>query len=171
LFYKMAIIHSRFRPIAVTIITGKLFFAVLESLVGLALIFMMILGPADAKELLPGPVRAEVVRVVDGDSLVLRARIWLGQCVKTQVRVGGVDTPKVKGKCEIERRHAKAARAFFMDQLSGNGVHLHDIHYGKYAGRVIARVVLADGRDLAKILIKAGLGRAYAGGRRRPVCQ
>jgi|SaaInlStandDraft_2_1057019.scaffolds.fasta_scaffold108887_2 micrococcal nuclease len=124
----------------------------------------------EAKEFLPGPVRAEVVRVVDGDSLVLRARIWLGQRVETQVRINGVDTPELRGKCDHERRLAKAARTFVLEHLANGGVHLHDIHYGKYAGRVVARVVLADGRDLAKALIKAGLGRAYTGGRRRPWC-
>ncbi|HCX68087.1 MAG TPA: nuclease, partial [Rhodobiaceae bacterium] len=34
--------------------------------------------PAYAAERMAGPVEAEVVRVVDGDTLVARARIWLG---------------------------------------------------------------------------------------------
>ena len=37
---------------------------------------------------------------------------------------------------------------------------------GKYAGRVVARVVV-DGEDLAEELIAAGLARAYDGGRRQ----
>ena len=95
-----------------------------------------------------------------------------GVCVNRigTVQISGVDTPELRGKCDHERRQAEAARAFVSDQLSGGTVRLRDIHYGKYAGRVVARIVLPDGRDLADSLIEAGLGRAYSGGRRRPWC-
>ena len=43
---------------------------------------------------------------------------------------------------------------------------LRDIKYGKYAERVAARVETAEGEDCAGLLLAAGLGRPYAGGRR-----
>ncbi|HJO71887.1 MAG TPA: hypothetical protein QGG32_03410 [Rhodospirillales bacterium] len=42
---------------------------------------------------------------------------------------------------------------------------LRYIQYGKYAGRVVARVETAEGEDCAGLLLAAGLGRPHAGGR------
>ncbi len=42
--------------------------------------------------------------------------------------------------------------------------------WGKYAGRVVARVVV-DGEDLAEELIVAGLARVYDGGPRQGWCE
>lgn len=126
---------------------------------------------APARENLPGPVRAEVIRVHDGDTLVVRARIWLGQVVSTKVRLAGVDAPELRGRCARERRMARAARGFVMRKLAGGGVTLRDIRFGKYAGRVLARVITAEGEDLGRSLIAAGLARPYRGRRRGRWCQ
>jgi endonuclease YncB( thermonuclease family) len=48
---------------------------------------------------------------------------------------------------------------------------LHDIHYGKYAGRVVARVQTPGGEDLSDALLRAGLGRGYQGSHRASWCQ
>ena len=47
-------------------------------------------------ETLPGPIPAEVLKVVDGDTLEVEARIWLGQGVQVSVRLRGVDTPELR---------------------------------------------------------------------------
>ena len=134
----------------------------------------LILVPArltPARETLPGPVRAEVIRVHDGDTLIVRARIWLGQVVSTKVRLAGVDAPELRGRCEREKRMARAARRFVERKLAGARVTLRDIRFGKYAGRVLARVITAEGEDLGQALIAAGLARPYRGGRRDRWCQ
>ena len=43
---------------------------------------------------------------------------------------------------------------------AGGVVVLRQIHYGKYAGRVVARVYSRDDKDFSKALLQAGLGRA-----------
>ena len=121
-------------------------------------------------ESVPGPVQARVLRVIDGDTIVVRARIWLGQNIDTQVRLDGVDTPEIKGKCEFERRLAERARDLIMARSAAGSVVLSEIHYGKYAGRVVARVRTPDGGDFSTALVEAGLGRAYEGGRRESWC-
>jgi len=123
--------------------------------------------PAEARERLPGPVRAEVLKVRDGDTLTVRARIWLGQVVDTKVRLAGVDAPELRGRCPRERRLARAARQFVREKIGDQRVILRDIRFGKYAGRVVARVFTIGGEDVAKALIAAGLGRPYRGRRRR----
>ncbi len=121
-------------------------------------------------EIVPGPIPARVLRVIDGDTIVVRARIWLGQDIDTQVRLEGVDAPEMNGKCESERRLAIKARNFIVSMTAGGTVVLRRIHYGKYAGRVVARVTSQDDKDFSKALLRAGLGRAYKGRRRVPWC-
>lgn len=130
---------------------------------------------AAAGEVLAGPIPAEVVNVVDGDTIVVRARIWLGQNLETRVRLAGVDAPEIKGKCERERALAIVSRDFVVARMeaartSGAAVTLHDIQYGKFAGRVVARMEIAGTGDLGAALITAGLARPYSGGRRQTWC-
>jgi micrococcal nuclease len=82
-------------------------------------------GVVWAAEVLPGPIPAVVTEVVDGDTIGVRARIWLGQQIQ-----------------------------------------MWEIGYGKYAGRITARVTLGNGQDLGADLIHAGLARPYDGGAR-----
>jgi endonuclease YncB( thermonuclease family) len=122
---------------------------------------MMVPGNAPGlPESVPGPVQARVLRVIDGDTIVVRARIWLGQNIETQVRLDGVDAPEIKGKCERERRLAVCARDLILARIAGGMVILSEIHYGKYASRVVARVRSPGGGDLSTAIVEAGLGRA-----------
>ncbi len=57
-----------------------------------------------------GPVSASVLRVIDGDTITVRARIWIGQSVETRVRIAGVDTPELRGDCALDIELATAAR-------------------------------------------------------------
>ena len=128
------------------------------------------MASGSAAEVVPGPIEALVTRVIDGDTLAVRARVWLGQEVTIRVRLAGVDAPELAGHCRIEREGALRARAFVADRIGGGRVMLRAIRYGKFAGRVVARVTDAEGRDLGLALLDAGLARAYDGGRRSPWC-
>lgn len=121
---------------------------------------------------LAGPVEAQVLQVVDGDSLRVRARIWLSQDVETVVRLDGIDAPELRGRCEEEKQRAVAARAFLEEYVAAveGAVMLRDVSQDKYGGRVVATVVDLDGTDFGKALIEAGLARAYDGGARGSWC-
>lgn len=123
-----------------------------------------------AGEVLPGPIPARVVEVIDGDTVRVRARIWLGQEIEISVRFDGIDTPERRGKCAEERRLAEAAHAFVAARMDGQAVTLRNVHYGKYAGRVVARAVLPSGEDISQSLISAGLARPYDGRARGGWC-
>ena len=133
---------------------------------------------AGAQDRLAGPVPAEVISVIDGDTIEVRALIWLGQVVSTRVRLAGIDAPELRGKCARERALAERARAYLLARLGGRledgdraWVRLRDIRYGKYAGRVLARVETAGGEDLGRRLMAAGLARPYAGRARASWCE
>jgi endonuclease YncB( thermonuclease family) len=126
---------------------------------------------ATAREaaMVAGPIEATVVAVTDGDTLVVEARIWPDQTVTTSVRLDGIDAPELRGACEEERGKARAARDL-LSAIAGHDVRLTRVRHDKYGGRVIARVLDGDGRDVGLTLVEAGLARAYDGGAREPWC-
>jgi micrococcal nuclease len=122
-----------------------------------------------AAESLAGPVSAVVSRVVDGDTIEVRASVWLGQTLTIRVRIDGVDAPELEARCAEERQMALAARDFLARRLDGASVKLTQVVYDKYGGRV--RVGVADAKgDIAGALLKSGLVRPYYGERRMPWC-
>jgi len=124
--------------------------------------------PATAAEVLTGPVSAIVLNVIDGDTIAVQARIWLGQVIETRVRLAGIDTPELRGRCEAERALAARARDRLTEQLTGGQVILTEIRYGTYAGRVVARISTSETSDIAGTLIAAGLAQPYGGRGPRP---
>ncbi len=123
-----------------------------------------------AGEIISGPVRADVVSVYDGDTLTVDAHPWPQITVRTSVRVSGIDTPEIRGKCDSEKALAREARELARESV-GEHVHLRNVGLGKYAGRVIADVFTEDGRRLADVLIEAGLARPYDGSEREGWCE
>jgi micrococcal nuclease len=126
-------------------------------------------GPALGAGEFRGPVAAQVERVIDGDTLDVRAEIWIGQSLNIRVRIDGVDTPEIRGHCAEERQRAEAARAYLSRRIGGAEVRLTAIAYDKYGGRVRAAVSDASG-DVATALIAKGFARPYHGERRRSWC-
>ena len=120
-------------------------------------------GVAAAEGPLPGPVPAAVERVIDGDTVKVRATIWVGQEVDVAVRLAGVDAPELfHPKCAAEKARALKARSFVEGFFAGGEARLYDVHYGKYAGRVVARVENGAGKDLSSDLLAAGLAAPYS---------
>ncbi len=82
-----------------------------------------------------GPVAARVLAVIDGDTLAVSARIWIGQTIETRVCLAGVDTPELRGDCDRERELAAAARDFVMARVAGGDVVLWGVRNDKFGGR------------------------------------
>ena len=125
--------------------------------------------PASAAERYPGPYRADVLAVVDGDTVRARVQVWPGQVAEGLIRIDGIDTPELRARCESERQRARQAREYLREMLRGRPL-VFDVRADKYGGRYIGRIVTAQGIDVAQGLIAAGLARPYAGGKRAPWC-
>jgi micrococcal nuclease len=117
-----------------------------------------------------GPVLAEVLRVIDGDTFEARVAIWLGQEITTKIRLAGIDAPELRGLCDEEKRRAVESRDTLARLLEARPVWLADVRADKYGGRVVARALNATGEDIAQMMLKAGQAVAYAGGKRASVC-
>jgi len=137
-----------------------------------AVIFLLAAATGDlfGAEIVEGPVLAQVERVIDGDTFAVKALIWPGQDIRVFVRVGGIDTPEIRGSCAFEKKLAQRARQFVVKWTRSGWVKLKNIRRGKYAGRIIADVFANDGRNLAKGLLKSGLAYSYSGGKRNGWC-
>lgn len=138
----------------------------------LLLLFLLLPIRVNAKfsNTLKYPIEAKIIRVIDGDTIVVNAQIWLKQEVETLVRLKGVDAPELRGKCEKEKDLAIKAKEF-VENIVQDGVVLQDISFDKYAGRIIANVILNNGSNLAEILLKNNLARPYQGERRQSWCK
>lgn len=132
-------------------------------ILGVALAALAGSSSAASREMVPGPLAVDVLSITDGDSFRARVTLWPGMYVETAVRVRGVDTPEMRGKCAGEIAAAARATDFTKDFLSGGPIIIRDIGNDKYAGRVDADVFDAAGRNLAQALIAAGLARPYSG--------
>lgn len=128
--------------------------------------------PLQAETLVEGPVSADIVRVVDGDTLLVTARPWPQQSVEVFVRLRGIDTPELKSRCTSGRLAAEEAKQL-LEALAAHSpqVKLTKIAADKYFGRIVADVALADGRNPADEMLSAGLASFYSGkGAKNDLC-
>ncbi|CDN50174.1 thermonuclease family protein [Neorhizobium galegae] len=126
----------------------------------------------EARDEIPGPVTAEILRVIDGDTLLVEAQPWPQQKMEVYVRIRGIDAPELKSKCErLREAGLDAQRALEALIAQSRKIQLTHISGDKYFGRIVADVVLSDGRSAGGDLLLAGLVRTYDGGRKpREVC-
>lgn len=103
------------------------------------------LAAAGAGETLPGPIPAEVVDVIDGDTIAVRAHIWLGQEIAIRVRLAGIDAPELHGHCASETDLAERARTTLEALLADGAAVLRAVHNDRYGGRVVAQVESGEG--------------------------
>ena len=113
---------------------------------------------------------AEVTSIYDGDTF--RANIIgfptiVGEHMS--IRINGIDTPELRGKCPEEKAQAKLAKQFTVKHLrSAKRITLKNIKRGKYF-RLIADVYV-DGINLAEQLIKNNHAVEYQGKTKKNWC-
>ena len=84
---------------------------------------------------------------------------------KISIRVNGIDTPEIRGKCEKEKYDAKQAKEVVADILKdAEQIILKNMERGKYFR--IAADVIVDEENLADMLIEAGIAVRYDGGKK-----
>jgi len=109
---------------------------------------------------------AEVTSIYDGDTF--RANIpdyppIIGQHMG--IRINGVDTPEIRGKCEQEKVLARKAKQYTVTKLrSAKTIELRNMKRGKYF-RIVADVY-ADGHSVGEGLVREGLAVIYDGGKK-----
>ena len=110
------------------------------------------------------------ISAYDGDTFrvdVAEIHPLIGQ--NMPIRLRGVDTPEIRGKCDQEKALAIKARDFVRHILANaETILLKNIDRGKYF-RIVADVSV-DGVDLGSTLIENGLGRPYDAHKKESWC-
>jgi endonuclease YncB( thermonuclease family) len=164
---------SLFECVCVTLLLMRAFQMIRQTgafcLIGL-FFFMSLISAAHSKETLTGPVVATVERIIDGDTIEVVAHIWLGQKVRTAVRIAGIDAPEMRGRCAGERELAMAATDY-LKPLEGAHISLHHVTTGKFAGRILADVRHDGFGDVGQALLREGMARPYSARTRIDWCE
>lgn len=100
---------------------------------------------------------AQSLSVVDGDTIRRDGQL---------IRIVGIDTPELRGRCQVERDRALDAKRR-LQSFVNDGVTIEIVlnrageprrdRYGRFLGIVRDR----HGRDVAEMMIREGWGRAY----------
>lgn len=135
----------------------------------LLLLCLPIAGQAGNR--LYGPFQADVVRVIDGDTLKVHVYIWPGLSQLINFRLDGINSPEKRSHTykvnECEKGLALKATEFTRSFISDKALTVSNIRLGKYSGRVLG-ALSANGEDLSQALLEAGLAKKYHGGKRLP---
>jgi micrococcal nuclease len=129
------------------------------------LIILLLASPTYAKSF--GDFEGAIyVRNYDGDTVTFNLpglHPIIGE--KISIRVNGIDTPEIRGKCEKETHDAKQAQQMVADILKdAEVITLKKMERGKYFR--IAADVIVGGENLGDILVDAGVAIRYDGGKK-----
>jgi len=106
----------------------------------------------------------EVTSIYDGDTFRANIKGYpdiIGK--RIGIRVNGIDTPEMRGKCDKEKKLAHEAKQFAVAMLrSGKVIEFRNLKRGKYF-RIVADVFV-DGESLGEELIDNKLAMPYDGG-------
>ena len=114
---------------------------------------------------------SKVISVYDGDTFrvdIASLPPIVGKNIA--IRVSGVDTPEIRGKCQYEKNLALKARDFVRGKLANaKEIKLTNLQRGKYF-RVVANV-LVDDVSLEQELLDNKLAYEYSGGKKLNWCK
>ena len=128
----------------------------------LTLLLALCLTPAFSRAPYGSASVRALQRVVDGDTFLVSLWGWpsvVGDSIL--VRVAGIDTPELRG---VDSAQGRRAREYARVLLTRGPITLHGIRRDKYF-RLLADIHVG-GVSVGEELIKAGLARPYAGGKK-----
>lgn len=116
---------------------------------------------------LTAPVRAEDLTHVqligchDGDTCAFNVLLPPVIGGNVGVRLAGIDTPEIHGKCDHEKERAIQAREFLSAQLAGAQIVLADVSRDKFFR--IDATVIANGVNINALMVERGYAVPYHG--------
>lgn len=118
----------------------------------------------------PSVTVSEVTSIYDGDTFTVTIAGWpaiIGE--RIGIRINGIDTPEMRGKCESEKQLARKAKQTTVAILrNGKVVELRNLKRDKYF-RIVADVYV-DGVSIGNELTRKKLAVHYDGGTKIDWC-
>ena len=136
-------------------------------------LFLCLVLPVQAKTPEGVMYDAAIIRVNDGDTVVIAAP-YLPKPLKPElaVRIYGVDTPEkgFRAQCPSEDQRGQAATVFTKSVINKSAKR-QVVLYGwdKFGGRILGDIIL-DGQSLRAQLIANGFAREYFGEAKQSWC-
>ena len=108
----------------------------------------------------------------DGDTCYAELANAPSELKFVRIRIRGIDTPEIKGKCEKERKLAKEAKRFLNKLImESHLITLRNLNWGKYGGRIIADLYI-DNTNYLVYLKGKDFYVPYSGGKKLNIwCQ
>ena len=107
----------------------------------------------------------------DGDTCYITMKSLPKSLSKMTVRILGIDTPELRGKCAKEKELAMKAKIFAnLIFLEARKIEFKDLKWDKYGGRILSNVYI-DGYLYADMIINEQLARPYDGGKKEGWCE
>lgn len=105
----------------------------------------------------------EVVSIYDGDTFTVNIKDWPSVAgERISVRIAGIDTPEMRGRCDYEKQRAREAKQFTVAALrNARQIRLQNLQRDKYF-RLLSDVYV-DGENLGALLMQQGFAVPYAG--------
>lgn len=129
------------------------------------ILILITLISLSAKDINYGSVTVdELTSIYDGDTFRVNIKDYPSIAGnRIPIRINGIDTPEMRGKCTKEKTLAREAKQFTVKKLRNvKVIELRNMQRGKYF-RIVADVY-ADNQSLADELIKNNLAVRYNGG-------
>lgn len=127
-------------------------------------LFILTCNAFSADKIYPTIIVDQVTSIYDGDTFRVDIKNYpaiIGE--RIAIRVNGIDTPEMKGKCQKEKDLARLAKQETVSLLrTAKLIELRNPQRGKYF-RIVADV-FADDKSLGKHLIDKQLAVPYDGG-------
>jgi len=130
---------------------------------------------ADTIPFIPPVTAGFVIKVYDGDTITVAARLPYADSplYRFPVRLRGIDSPEIRGKTPAERAAAVAARDALAARISGRTVELRNTGSEKF-GRLLADVYLTanlgaasdKNQSLNDWMVASGFAVKYDGGKK-----
>ena len=113
----------------------------------------------------------ELLRVIDGDTIDVRADLGFDVSLKLRLRFAGINTPESRTRNLEEKALGLAAKARLKEVLeSADSIEFESFGKGKF-GRVLATpyaVIGEERTDVCLLLVREDHARLYDGGKREP---
>lgn len=111
----------------------------------------------------------KITGVIDGDTLRAEMPALPDQLKKVSIRIMGVDTPEIHGKCENEKNRANEAKNFLIKKFNETkNISYRWLEWDKYGGRILAEVFF-DGKDIGQMMIDTGYAVPYHGEKKQQI--
>ena len=134
----------------------------MKNILIILILFNSIIAASNAEDYSDVSV-SRIIKVIDGDTFrvdINELPDIIGKNIR--IRILGIDTPEINGKCAFEKELAIKARDFVQILLdNADSVILKNLDRGNFF-RLLAEVIV-DGKNLGELLIAKDLAVRYQG--------